>query len=146
MAKGINIVSDRYAFSGIAFSAAKVCYSASRSIATYSAYKGLDYEWCKAPDVGLLSPDLVLFLNVSPEVAQQRGGFGAERYETTKLQAAVREQFANIGRDFGNHSSAAWHEIDANQSQDVVTSGINKIALQSVTGERTEQMRWSLWQ
>lgn len=76
---GITLIVDRYAYSGVAFSAAK----------------GLDIEWCKvktlfvycqyevhffccvsqntdvivqAPDMGLLAPDLVLYLDISPEV------------------------------------------------------------------------------
>lgn len=37
---------DRYAYSGVAFSAAK----------------GLDVDWCKKTDSGLPKPDLVIFL------------------------------------------------------------------------------------
>lgn len=76
---GTTLIVDRYAFSGIAFSSAK----------------GLDVEWCKvgisffvffvyidcsskpllsnnvhlqAPEAGLLAPDLVVYLDISPEV------------------------------------------------------------------------------
>ena len=45
---------DRYAFSGVAFTAAK----------------GLDLEWCKNPDRGLPKPDLVLQLE--PHLAADR--------------------------------------------------------------------------
>jgi len=38
LAEGTNIIIDRYAFSGVAFSAAK---------------PGLSLSWCKQPDVGL---------------------------------------------------------------------------------------------
>ena len=68
----------RYAYSGVAFSAAK---------------PGLSLNWCKQPDVGLPRstlhkyllvipchrPDLVVFMDVTEEVAKQRGGFGEER-------------------------------------------------------------------
>ncbi|KAL8470211.1 hypothetical protein ACS0TY_032901 [Phlomoides rotata] len=48
---GTTLIVDRYSFSGVAFSSAK----------------GLDVEWCKAPDAGLLAPDLVVYLDISPE-------------------------------------------------------------------------------
>ncbi|KAJ1662241.1 Thymidylate kinase, partial [Coemansia sp. RSA 25] len=40
---GVTLVVDRYAFSGVAFSAAKK----------------LGFKWCKAPDAGLIAPDRV---------------------------------------------------------------------------------------
>ena len=47
---------DRYAFSGVAFSAAKGT---------------LSMDWCKGPDRGLPKPDLVLFLDVSAVLISQ---------------------------------------------------------------------------
>lgn len=60
---GITLIVDRYSYSGIAFSAAK----------------GLDVEWCKAPEAGLLKPDLVLLLTMTASAISKRGGFGDER-------------------------------------------------------------------
>lgn len=60
---GITLVVDRYAYSGVAFSAAK----------------GLDLEWCKAPEAGLLKPDMVLLLTMTAAAISKRGGFGDER-------------------------------------------------------------------
>ncbi|CAL5325624.1 unnamed protein product [Camellia sinensis] len=48
---GTTLIVDRYSFSGVAFSSAK----------------GLDIEWCKALETGLLSPNLVLYLDIPPE-------------------------------------------------------------------------------
>eukprot|EP00268_Persea_americana_P065563 TRINITY_DN876_c0_g1_i9.p1 TRINITY_DN876_c0_g1~~TRINITY_DN876_c0_g1_i9.p1 ORF type:complete len:220 (+),score=38.79 TRINITY_DN876_c0_g1_i9:258-917(+) len=48
---GTTLVVDRYSYSGVAFSAAK----------------GLDIEWCKAPEIGLVAPDLVVYLDIPPE-------------------------------------------------------------------------------
>ena len=61
----------RYAYSGVAFSAAK---------------DGLSLDWCRQPDRGLPRPDVVYFLDVSPEEAAKRGGFGEERYEKAEFQ------------------------------------------------------------
>ena len=62
--QGHNVIVDRYSFSGIAFSSAK---------------ENMSFEWCKQPERGLPKPDLVCFLDVSPEEAAKRGGFGNER-------------------------------------------------------------------
>lgn len=61
---GITLIVDRYSYSGVAFSAAK----------------GLDLEWCKAPEAGLLKPDRVLLLTMTASAISKRGGFGDERY------------------------------------------------------------------
>lgn len=61
--EGYTLIVDRYAYSGVAFSAAK----------------GLDLEWCKAPETGLLKPDLVMLLTMTAAAISKRGGFGSER-------------------------------------------------------------------
>ncbi|KAI0313194.1 thymidylate kinase [Amylostereum chailletii] len=100
---GTTVLCDRYAFSGIAFSTAK----------------GLSYAWCRAPDVGLPRPDLTLFLDVSPETARARGGYGEERYEREELQRRVREQYARIGGE-----TSGWIRVDADQDLDVVAKEV----------------------
>lgn len=82
--------------------------------------KGIPYEWCKSPDVGLPAPDLVLFLDLSPAAAAARGGFGLERYETSAIQLAVREVFAKIGHDVGKR----WVVVDAGQGMEEVTEEV----------------------
>ncbi|KAI7862406.1 thymidylate kinase-domain-containing protein [Spinellus fusiger] len=94
---GVTLIVDRYAFSGIAFSAAK----------------GLDAAWCQQPDVGLLSPDLVLFLDLPIDEAEKRGGYGEERYEKRELQINVRQQFMALKND-------TWKVVDATPSFDKV--------------------------
>eukprot|EP00262_Sarcandra_glabra_P006543 TRINITY_DN1887_c0_g1_i5.p1 TRINITY_DN1887_c0_g1~~TRINITY_DN1887_c0_g1_i5.p1 ORF type:complete len:231 (-),score=20.86 TRINITY_DN1887_c0_g1_i5:359-1051(-) len=74
---GINLVVDRYSYSGVVFSAAK----------------GLDIEWCKAPEMGLLAPDLVVYLDIPPEKASERGGYGEERYEQLEFQRKVAQHY-----------------------------------------------------
>ncbi|KAH9625336.1 hypothetical protein KSS87_003633 [Heliosperma pusillum] len=77
---GITLIVDRYSYSGVAFSSAK----------------GLDFEWCKAPESGLLHPDLVLYLDVPPEKAAERGGYGGERYERLDFQKKVGEKYQSL--------------------------------------------------
>ncbi|KAI0831956.1 thymidylate kinase [Trametes gibbosa] len=102
---GTTVVCDRYAFSGIAFSAAK-------------NKLGMSYEWCRAPDIGLPAPDLTLFLDVTPEKARERGGYGAERYENGDMQERVQHVFERIGVEMGEGSR--WFAVDADQEKDVV--------------------------
>ena len=73
ISEGTHVIVDRYAFSGVAFSAAK---------------SEMDLEWCRQPDRGLPRPDIVFFLDVSGEEAQKRGGYGEERYERKEFQVS----------------------------------------------------------
>lgn len=82
--QGINLVVDRYAFSGVAFTSAK---------------PGFSIDWCKNPDVGLPKPDLVMFLQLNPSVAENRGEFGSERYETSHFQNTVHQRFKELMED-----------------------------------------------
>ena len=75
LTQGTSIVCDRYAYSGVA----------------YSASKGLDFEWCLNADRGLIKPDLVIYINVSMETIKARSGFGDERYEKVEFQQRVRD-------------------------------------------------------
>ncbi len=77
--KGTTLVIDRYAYSGVAFTAAK---------------DGFDLLWCKQSDVGLPKPDLIFFLEVKPKEAEKRANFGEERYESTGFQERVKNNFA----------------------------------------------------
>ena len=95
LASGTNIVCDRYAFSGV----------------TYSAAKGLDFEWCLNADRGLVQPDLVIYIKVSMETIKERSGFGDERYEKTEFQEKVRAQYSKFEDKYKN--SSHWVTIEA---------------------------------
>jgi dTMP kinase len=101
--QGVTLVVDRYAFSGVAFTAAK-------------GISGLHREWCMAPDTGLIAPDVVYFLELSPEAAAARGGFGEDRYERPAFQQAVVKEFQHMKDVF----SASWRNIDASGSVEEV--------------------------
>jgi len=100
---GVDVVCDRYVYSGIA----------------YSAAKGLDLEWCRAPDKGLPEPDLVLYMNVSAEVARQRGGYGEERYEREEFQAKVGQQFIRLGSLERN-----WRIVNADRNPSEISKEV----------------------
>lgn len=103
-----HVVLDRYIYSGI----------------VYSQVKGLDEAWCRAPDVGLPQPDLVLFLDLDDAAAAQRGGYGEERYERRDVQTRVRTAFLALfsgdravvridaGRDVETVARDIWTEVE----------------------------------
>lgn len=103
LASGTSIILDRYVHSGVA----------------YSAAKGMNLEWCKAPDAGLPAPDLVLFIDLPVEVAQARSGYGGERYERLEFQAKVRENFWKLKDD-------TWIIIDGNQSVENLAAALQQ--------------------
>ena len=99
---GVSLVVDRYAFSGVAFTAAKQVTLlpspglhtdplSTNSLPTYTQVASM--EWCKSPDIGLPAPDIVFYLDLPAGAAQERHEYGSERYETAEFQALVKEQF-----------------------------------------------------
>lgn len=56
----------------------------------------MDLSWCKQPDVGLIKPDLVVFLDIDPNVAETRGEYGSERYENLEMQRRVRANYSKL--------------------------------------------------
>ena len=123
---------DRYAFSGVAFSAAK---------------PGLDVAWCAAPDAGLPLPDVLLFMDLAPDKAAARGGFGEERYEKPAFQAAVRDLFeqlrtstsARVGGDW-------WRTLDAAGSIEEVAGRVQAaVAAPLERAHRGEAPLRTLW-
>ena len=83
--EGITVVIDRYYYSGIVYSAAK-------------DKADLSLKWARDPEIGLPRPDVCLFLDIAPEAAAKRGGFGREKYETSAMQKRVRELFYELMR------------------------------------------------
>lgn len=123
---GITLVVDRYSYSGVAFTAAK-------------KIPGLDLEWCKAPERGLLRPDAVLYLNMPIEAARARGGFGEERYETETLQKEVRAQFDALTENW-------WTVVDANRTVEEVAKECVAVAREAVEKcEKGEELS-RLWE
>lgn len=115
-----NIVCDRYAHSGLAFSSAKPSLEN-------------DLDWCQSCDVGLPAPDAVIFLDLSLEEAENRCGYGGERYEKKEMQKRVRQRFSELQRmdendaDKSTKPSFSWYVVDAAQTIADVQRDINQI-------------------
>ncbi|CAO2812792.1 unnamed protein product [Amaranthus hypochondriacus] len=106
---GTTLIVDRYSYSGVAFSSAK----------------GLNIDWCKAPEFGLLAPDIVLYLDISPERAAERGGYGDERYERLDFQKKVREKYQVL-------QDASWKIVDACLPIEEVQKQLRELVLDCV--------------
>lgn len=104
---GTTIICDRYSYSGVAFSAAK----------------GLDFEWCKTPEKGLLKPDLVVYLTLTSEAMARRGGFGDERYETSEMQKNVRLMYERMVE------TPLWKVVDADKTEDQLADELESIII-----------------
>ena len=97
------IITDRYAYSGVAYTGAKGKHS---------------LEYLKRPDIGLVRPDIVFYLDVQPDQAKNRGGdYGSELYEHEEFQKKVGENFKLLKED-------NWIVIDALQSKEEVAERI----------------------
>ena len=108
---GTHVLVDRYAYSGVAFSAAK---------------PRLSLEWCKQWDRGLPRPDLVR-LEVSEQAAASRADWGGERYELTEFQRAVRENYSKLcGPDWVTVSGEGGLEEVEQALYSVVAAALNR--------------------
>lgn len=120
--EGVTLIVDRYSYSGVAFSAAK----------------GLDLEWCKAPEKGLLKPDLVMLLTLTPDAMTRRGKFGDERYEVPELQKKVSSIYEKLKED------DFWKVIDADKTESVLNDELYKIVMDTIESSSKMPLK-TLW-
>jgi dTMP kinase len=125
---GTNLVCDRYAYSGVAFTSAK----------------GLDVEWCKNPDRGLPAPDCIIYLDLAIEEAAQRGQFGEERYEKVEFQKTVRDKFFTLQQKDEEQRSIPWYVLDARKSIDELHQEISTIADEIIAQNNASPIK-KLW-
>jgi len=118
--EGVFVVLDRYIYSGIAYSLAKLKQNPS------NPKEMADVEWLYAPDKGLPKPDLTLFLTLDLDQIGDRKGWGEERYEMTEFQSKVKECFLQV------------------LSQDSIISNEN-VVLVDVNNKLIEQVTELLW-
>ncbi|XP_017483208.1 PREDICTED: thymidylate kinase [Rhagoletis zephyria] len=118
---GTTLVVDRYSYSGVA----------------YSVAKGLDFDWCMAPEKGLIRPDAVFYLKAPIEQLMQRGEFGEERYEKKDFQLKVASVFDRICEN----QQHFWHKIDATQTQALVLEDLSTKVLEVIEQAKDKPMK-----
>jgi dTMP kinase len=132
--EGQHVVCDRYAYSGVAFSSAKESLQD-------------DLEWCRSCDVGLPAPDAVIFLDLTQEQAEQRGGYGEERYEKKEMQQRVRQRFRELQAMDEVDGQVPWYVVNAAQSIEEVQQEINQIVESTIDKVNAEEKPLGLlWQ
>jgi len=112
IAQGCTIICDRYYYSGMIYSAAKL-------------NPNLSLAWAREPDVGLPRPDMVIYLDLEPEEAEKRGGFGDEKYEKKEMQANVRRLFFEL-KDHDGEETEDMVVVQAGRSVEEVGAEILK--------------------
>lgn len=115
---GVTLVIDRYAYSNVAYSAAK---------------QAMDFKWCTLAGTGLPKPDIVFFLDMNTEAMEKRGGFGSERYETTNFQRSVYDNFKKL-------IDKNWKVLNADQSKDTLHEEILRDALSIVENVKNSEV------
>ncbi|KAA8910443.1 thymidylate kinase-domain-containing protein [Sphaerosporella brunnea] len=122
LSAGETLILDRYIYSGISFSVAK---------------GALSYEYCRSPDVGLPLPDGIIFLDLPPDVAAERAGFGGERYEKREMQEKVREVFKTVRE----REQGEWTVVDASASVEEVTERVWAATEKALRWARENELR-----
>lgn len=128
--KGHFIVMDRYIYSGIAYSLAKLRFS------NDSSPEMASIDWLYSPDKGLPKPDLTIFLTLSLEELSNRKGWGEERYEKENFQKSVKNCFLKV---LNADNDASVQIIDVNNLNiDQVTAKIWDLIKQKNLNKQTE--------
>ena len=121
LSSGTTLVVDRYSFSGVAFSHAK----------------GMDFEWCCAPERGLPAPDVVIMLELDIEQAKQRGDYGAERYEKEEFQKLVKKAYDSL-------RAPNWVSVNAGREIEEIHVDLKRIAREAINKAADEPLK-KLW-
>lgn len=77
---GQTVIADRYSFSGIA----------------YTAAKDVSLEFACKTEIGLLKPDVVIYLDADSNATAKRAGFGDEALERADFQLKVYSQMKTL--------------------------------------------------
>lgn len=110
---GHTVIMDRYIYSGIAYSLAK--------LETSSLPEMASVEWLYAPDRGLPKPDVTMFLTLDIAEMAARKSWGEERYEQTKFQEVVKRCFLRV--------------LDPNTDPSVAIVDVNKLGIEQVASK-----------
>ena len=110
--KGIDVISDRYYYSSLAYQGAAT-----------------DYQWVKAMNVGspeIRRPDLCIYLDLLPEQSLQRISKGREKveiYENLEKLTSVRNTFLAVIDDLRADGESIY-VVDANRAPEEIAEEI----------------------
>lgn len=101
--EGYVVILDRYFYSGM----------------VYSLSQELPEDFCTVPDKDLLQPDIIIFMDIEPELAAKRKGYGEEVLEKLDLQIKISENYNKLFQD-----NDKVVRIDANDDENVIGDNI----------------------
>lgn len=132
--KGRFVVMDRYIYSGIAYSLAKL-----RSGGSSDSEMNL-IDWLYSPDKGLPKPDCTLFLTLDLEELGNRKGWGEERYEKESFQKIVKSCFEEIFQlDTHAVTKIDVNNMDIPQVSELIMSKLESIGALQTTEKSIER-------
>ncbi len=104
---GKNVICDRYFYSTIAYE---------------SAIFGIDREWIRSLHKDIRKPDLVIFIDVPPEISLKRERASSnDRLEKVELLRKVREAYKEMIKEEG------FFVVDGDRSREEVFEDVRKI-------------------
>lgn len=90
-----DVIVDRWSYSGVAYAAAE-------------EQDTMPWDWLCECESDLPRPDVVIYLDLAPEVAASRADFGNERYDDVAVLHKVAHNFRRL-------MTPTWVVIDATQ-------------------------------
>ena len=108
LSDGVNVISDRYLHSSLAYQ-------------TATSGDEANLDWVRAVNRFARTPDLIFFFDVDPQEAQRRRlsrRIGQELYDDLPLQARIAEQYRKL---FRGPQDCRVVTVDANAPVDDVT-------------------------
>lgn len=111
-AKGIDVISDRYYYSSLAYQGSAT-----------------DYEWVKKMNLGspeIRRPDLCIYLDLLPEQSLERiskGRESVEIYENLEKLTSVRNKFLSVIEDLCGDGESIY-VVNANRAPDEIADEI----------------------
>ncbi len=111
-AKGIDVISDRYYYSSLAYQGAAT-----------------DYKWVKAMNIGspeIRRPDLCIYLDLTPERSLERisrGRESVEIYENLEKLTSVRTKFLSVIDDLRTEGESIYI-VDADRAPEQIADEI----------------------
>uniref|UniRef100_A0AC35TMA1 dTMP kinase n=1 Tax=Rhabditophanes sp. KR3021 TaxID=114890 RepID=A0AC35TMA1_9BILA len=119
LSEGVNVIADRYVYSGIA----------------YSLAKGLEKDWVVSVDEGLLAPDVIMFFDLSPASAGNRSGYGDEVFEKVEFQQRVYSVMKGL-MEQKKDDNVSKIIINAERDIDSIFNDVKTIATQIIEKEK----------
>jgi dTMP kinase len=114
LSEGTNVVLDRYAFSGLAYTMAKW-----RKLGLSKEDLKVKRQWAINEEVRLPAPDIIFYLELKPDEMAARFVKKEEIFDDIEFQKLVNEEFAEMIQN-SNVDQLIWIYVNASMSIDKI--------------------------